>query len=109
MRLPTDSTLLLGPGADPALHEAWLQEGLPVQLLPCAEADLDALPTATIIAAGQGAQEAAGAAARLGFRVFLVGGPAGPGVGSATVRQILSAASLVRLRERTKAARRAVS
>ena len=106
MRLPLDSTLLLGAGADPELERVWREERLPLCALPCDEAQMEALGTATVVACGQGAAQAAALAARLGFRTFLVGdGPETEGVRVVTPAQALDAARLARARERWKAAR----
>jgi hypothetical protein len=106
MRLPTDATLLLGPGADPELERVWREERLPTLTLPCREADLEGLSTATIVACGEGGRDAAALAAGLGFRTFLVGdGPAPDGVRLVTLAEALTGARSARARERWKAAR----
>lgn len=107
MRLPTDATLLLGDDADPELQRVWREETLPVVALGAGmrEADLEALGTATIVACGAGAAEAAALAARLGFRTFLVGEDAAEGVRTVTLIQTLEAARMARARERWRAAR----
>jgi hypothetical protein len=106
MRLPTDATLLLGPGADPELERVWREERLPTLALPCREADLEGLATATIVACGDGGPQAAALAAGLGFRAFLVGeGPAPEGVRAVTPAEALAGARLARARERWKAGR----
>jgi hypothetical protein len=111
MRLPTDATLLIGPGAEPELERAWREERLPVLALEGelagVEAALEAIGTATVVACGEGAAEAAAAAAALGFRTFLVGAPAAEGVVAVSPEQALDAARFARARERWKAARAA--
>jgi hypothetical protein len=102
MRLPVDATLLLGQGADPALEAVWREERLPVAPVG---ADLEALPTATVVVCGEGGFEAAGRAAQLGFRTFLVGEAAPPEVSAVSVAQTVEAARGARARERWKAAR----
>ncbi len=110
MRLPADSILLLGPGADSELERVWREERLAVLSLPCAEADLDALATATVVACGEGSPTAATLAAGLGFRTFLVGGgPATEGVRVVSLAQALEAARMARARDRWKAARGAAT
>ena len=104
MRLPTDATLLIGPGAEPALEQAWREERLPVAPIGT---ELDALATATVVVAGEGAAEAAAAAAALGFRTFLVGEGDAEGVVAVTSGQALEAARFARAIERWKAARSA--
>lgn len=107
MRLPTDATLLIGPAAEPELEQAWREEQLPVLALDLdgMEAALEAIGTATVVACGDGAADAAAAAAALGFRTFLVGEPAAEGVVTVSAAQALDAARLARARERWKAAR----
>jgi hypothetical protein len=105
MRLPTDATLLLGPGADPELERAWREERLPVRALPCTEAELESLATATLVACGEGAREAATLAAALGFRTFLVAQAPPEGVRSVSLAEALEAARDARARERWKAGR----
>src|ERR1700684_2845282 len=108
MRLPIDATLLIGDGAAPELVEAWREERLPVLAVDLLrlEAELEALDTATVVACGAGAAEAAKLAARLGFRTFLVGGaPAAGGVCVVSAAQALEGARGARARERWKAAR----
>lgn len=102
MRLPVDTTLLLGQGADPALEAVWREERLPVAAIG---AELEALPTATLVVCGEGGFEAATLAARLGFRTFLVGDTAPEGARAASVAQTVEAARGARARERWKAAR----
>ena len=102
MRLPTDATLLLGDGADPALAEVWRAERLPVAAL---DAELDSLPTATLVVCGECGFEAASLAAQLGFRTFLVGEVAPEGVRAVRVHEAVEAALGARARERWKAAR----
>jgi len=114
MRLPTDATLLIGPGAEPALEQAWREERLPMLALDGNlagfEAALEAIGTATVVACGEYAASAAVAAAALGFRTFLVGEVlvgevAAEGVVTISPRQALDAARLARAIERWKAAR----
>jgi hypothetical protein len=108
MRLPTDATLLLGDGAEPELIEAWREERLPVLAVDLLrlEAELEALDTATVVACGAGAANAAALAARLGFRTFLVGdAPASDEVCVVSLDQALAAARMARARERWKAGR----
>jgi hypothetical protein len=109
MRLPTDSTLLLGVGAEPELEQVWREERLPVLALggdlSGIEAALEGIGTATVVACGQGGAQAAAAAATLGFRTFLVGEAAADGVVAVTLAQALEAARVARARERWKAAR----
>ncbi|HXT08905.1 MAG TPA: hypothetical protein VN715_18455 [Roseiarcus sp.] len=111
MRLPTDATLLIGPGAEPALEQAWREERLPMLALDGdlsgIEATLEAIGTATVVACGEYAASAAAAAAALGFRTFLVGEAAAEGVVTVSPRQALDAARLARAIERWKAARAA--
>src|SRR5947209_8052309 len=108
MRLPADSILLLGADADPELARIWREEQLATRPLPCHEAELEALPTATLVVCGEGAIEAATLAARLGFRTFLVGDGAAPeGVRVVTPEDARAAALQARARERWKAARAA--
>lgn len=103
MRLPTDATLLIGPGAAPELEQVWREERLPVLTGEWREADLEA--TATVVVCGEEGARQAAAAAALGFRTFLVGETASPGVVAITLRQALDAARLARAVERWKAAR----
>jgi len=109
MRLPTDTTLLIGPGAEPELEQAWREERLPMLAfdadLAGVEAALEAIGTATVVACGEGAARAAAAAAALGFRTFLVGEAAVEGAATVTASQALDAARQARARERWKAAR----
>jgi len=106
MRLPTDAILLLGDGADPELGRVWREEQLPLRMLGFDLAELENLETATVVAAGSGAAEAAQAAARLGFRTFLVGEDAAvEGVRSVALAEALAAARGARARERWRAAR----
>jgi hypothetical protein len=109
MRLPTDATLLIGSDAEPALEQAWREEGLPVLQvadLGRLEAELEAIGTATVVVCGAGAVEMARLAARLGFRTFLVSEDAAPeGAQRASLAQTLEAARAARARERWKAAR----
>ena len=111
MRLPTDATLLIGPGAEPALEQAWREERLPMLALDGdlsgIEAALEAIGTATVVACGEYAASAAAAAAALGFRTFLVGEATADGVVTVSPRQALDAARLARAIERWKAARAA--
>src|SRR5947199_3615155 len=104
MRLPTDATLLCGPGAAPELERVWRKERLPVLAIgPKLEADLEAMATATVVACGHGGVEAAAAAAALGFRTFYVGEAAAPaGARPATLAETLEAARAARARERWK-------
>ncbi len=105
MRLPADTILLLGDGADPELGRVWREEALPLRALGFDLAELENLETATVLAAGNGAAEAAEAAARLGFRTFLVSDEAVEGVRSVSLAEALVAAKLARARERWRAAR----
>jgi hypothetical protein len=106
MRLPTDATLLLGDGADPELGRVWREEQLPLRALGFDLAELENLETATVVAAGSGAGEAAAAAARLGFRTFLVSEDAAvEGVRSVALDEALAAARGARARERWRASR----
>ena len=106
MRLPTDATLLIGPSAEPALEQAWREERLPMLALDGdlagIEAALEAIGTATVVACDE---NAASAAAALGFRTFLVGEGALAGVATVSLNQALEAARFARARERWKAAR----
>ncbi len=103
MRLPTDATLLIGEGADPALEAVWREERLPVAEI---DADLESLPTATVVAFGAGAETAARHAAALGFRTFLVdAAPVGDDVYAVSLAVALEAARGARARERWRAAR----
>jgi hypothetical protein len=107
MRLPTDTTLLLGDGADPELGRVWREEQLPLLALGFDLVELENLETATVVAAGSGAAEAAAAAARLGFRTFLVSGDAAvEGVRVVALDEALAAARGARARERWRASRR---
>jgi len=110
MRLPTDATLLIGEGADAELERVWREESLPVlplqRDLSGLEAALEALATATVVACGRGGAEAAAAAARLGYRTFLVDEEASvEGVRCASLAEALEAARMARARERWRAAR----
>jgi hypothetical protein len=106
MRLPTDATLLLGDGADPELGRVWREEQLPLRALGFDLAELENLETATVVVAGSGAREAAAAAARLGFRTFLVSEEqAVEGVRSVALDEALDAARGARARERWRASR----
>jgi hypothetical protein len=107
MRLPTDATLLLGEGADPELARAWREERLPALAFTDApaEAELEALATATVVVCGDGAVATAALAARMGFRTFLIGEAAPEGVRAVTLAQALEGARGARARERWKAAR----
>ncbi len=108
MRLPTDTTLLIGDGAAPELVEAWREERLPALTIDLGrlEAELERLDTATVVVCGANAIEAATLAARLGFRTFLVGeAPAPEGAAAVSLDQALEAARMARARERWKAAR----
>ncbi len=107
MRLPTDATLLLGPGGDPELERVWREERLPMRALPCTDAELETLATATLVACGEGAREAAALAAGLGFRTFLVEAAAPEGVRPVSLAEALEAARNARARERWKAGRSA--
>jgi hypothetical protein len=111
MRLPTDATLLIGPGAEPELEQAWREERLPILALDGElagiEAALEAIGTATVVACGQHAAGAAAAVAALGYRTFLVGETAAEGVVAVSPRQALDAARLARAIERWRAARAA--
>src|SRR6185437_16183442 len=95
MRLPTDATLLIGPGAEPALEQAWREERLPMLALDGdlagMEAALEAIGTATVVVCGEGAAEAAAAAAALGFRTFLVGEAVTEGVVAVSPAEALEA------------------
>jgi hypothetical protein len=102
MRLPVDTTLLIGAGADPALEALWREERLPVEPIG---AELEALPTATLVVCGEGGFEAAALAARLGFRTFLIGEAAPEGARAVSAAQALEGARGARARERWKAAR----
>ena len=102
MRLPTDATLIAN-AADPALVEVWREERLPVAAV-ASEAEMDALPTATVVACDAAL---AALAAGLGFRTFLVGlTPAPEGARCAALAETLEAARAARARDRWKASRR---
>lgn len=104
MRLPTDATLLVSAGLDPALAQVWREEGLPVAHV-ASEAEMDALATATVVACDRAT---AAKAAALGFRTFLVGAPPAPeGARCVPLSETLDAARAARARERWKAARAA--
>ena len=108
MRLPTDATLLISDGAAPELVEAWREERLPMLPVDLArlETALEASNTATVVACGVEAAQAAALAARLGFRTFLVGEAPAPGeVCVVSLDQALAAARMARARERWKAGR----
>jgi hypothetical protein len=105
MRLPADTILLLGADADSELERVWREEQLPLRALGFALAELENLETATVLAAGSGAAEAAAAAARLGFRTFLVSDEVVEDVRSVTLAEALAAARLARARERWRASR----
>jgi hypothetical protein len=110
MRLPTDTTLLLGEGADPTLEAVWRDERLPIMAIGAdpsgLEAKLEAAETATVVACGAGAVAAAGLAASLGFRTFLLNAPpSGGDVRAVSLAETLEAARGARARERWKAAR----
>ncbi len=112
MRLPTDATLIIGAGAEPELEQVWGEERLPVVTfgadLSGLEAALEGIGTTTVVACGEGAADAAAAAAALGFRTFLVGQALdAEGVVTVSPTQALAAARLARARERWKAAREA--
>ena len=106
MRLPTDATLLIAPGAEPALEQVWREERLPVLALDGdlagIEAALEAIGATTVVACDE---NAARAAATLGFRTFLVGEGAVAGAATVSLSQTLDAARFARARERWKAAR----
>jgi hypothetical protein len=104
MRLPADTILITGEGADAELLRVWREEGLAEAALPCA--DLDALPTATLVICGAGGFEAAALAASLGFRTFLVGEAAPPETRAVSAAEAVDAARTARARERWKASRR---
>jgi hypothetical protein len=106
MRLPADSILVLGEGADPTLVEVWREERLAEAPLG---AELDTLPTATLVVCGAGGFEAAALASALGFRTFLVGESAPEGARAVSAAQAIEAARGARARERWKAARAAGS
>jgi hypothetical protein len=110
LRLPADTYLLVAENADASVEDVWREERMPVVTLGAefGEKDFDALPTATIVVCGEGAQAAAHAA-RLGFRTFLVGDSAPDGVRAVSVAETIAAARGARARERWKAARAAGS
>ncbi len=111
MRLPTDAILAIAEGADDELAAVWREERLPVLTLSAdaaaLEAALEALGATTLVLCGQGAEAAARTAARLGYRVFLIGADPveGDDVKVVTRAMALAAARLARARERWKAAR----
>ena len=102
MRLPADATLLFDDAADPALVAVWRDERLAEAPL---DAELDALPTATLVVCGADGYAAAARAAALGFRTFLVGETAPEGARAVSLEQAIEAARGARARERWKAAR----
>lgn len=110
MRLPTDTTLLLGPGSELLLEQVWREERLPVLSLDPGleglERALEAIGATTVVTCGQSAAAVAAATAGLGFRTFCVGQAAGAeNVVAVSLRQAIDAARGARARERWKAAR----